>query len=362
MMPYLSIKSQANLAGFTFVPNEKLNHYISDQSLKNHIQSIFAMYKSPSGAKIKNPTLITYSGTKFSDPRQKTLDKLHDVKSALLFSAFLKTNSWSIATSDNFDIVNQRFNVGDDGLALQGGSIHGISVGGLKISTTTFTTSPNIHVPTMYHSFEPEVLSGLIQCVQQRETNSICSTVLRSLRSFGMAYRNSFETDSAQRVLSMITAFELLFGGSSRSTFRNSILRYSEEYNPTFRTYPEMHTQTGSLIRNRSLSGTQIWAEEFYKLRHRIIHSDLVTFDDYIFTDLNGVFSNHNNHVAIAFEIYAVCLVNFLRENGFINNYHLRVSERIQYSTTDRNFMNIQNREFFIIDQGLHDLLSSLTI
>lgn len=361
-MPYLSLRDRIDILNFTFLSGKNnLSSFITDNKTLAHINSILCMYKSPSGHVVQNPTIVTYSGRDFRRPQSETINKLYDIRSALIFASFIRNNSLSFSTTDNFEIVFQRFNVGDDGISLQGGSLHGILSGGLKISRTVFTTPPHIYVSTFDNSFEAEVLSALIKCVDEQETNSECSTVLRSLKSFAFAYRNSHEVDESARVLSMITAFELLFGASSRTLFRSNILRYSEEQSPTTYQYQEVNTQNGN-SRTISLTGIQIWAEEFYKLRHKIIHADIVTYDDYRFKDLTGnLFVNTNPHIAIAFEVYAVCVTNKLREMGLLTDFHLAMTEKKNYSSTDKNLMNIQNKEFTIVDRGLHDLLSRLS-
>lgn len=361
IMPYLSLKGRLDILGFSFLSaKNNLPTYISDPDLLAHIQKILSTYKSPSGHPVGNGTVVTYSGNSFSKLQARTMNKLYDIRSALIFASFLKNNSWSFTTTDNFELVFQRFNVGDDGLALQGGAMHGILVGGLTISGTVFTTPSHIYVSTSNNSFEPNVLYALIECIKQQDTNPGCSAIIRSLRSFSSANRNSPEIDEASRVLSLITAFELLFGVSSRAQFRANVLRYSEELAPQNYPYLEVNTANGS-SRPITVAGIQVWAEEFYKLRHKIIHANLVTYEDYRFKDITGnLFSNNNPHIAIAIEVYAVCLTNKLRELGLLQDYHLVITEKRNYHSTDRNLMNIQNKEFTIVDRHLHDILSGV--
>lgn len=361
IMPYLSLRGRFNILGFTFLSAKNdLPSYITNSGLLSHIRSILSMYKSPSAHAVQNPTIVTYSGTAFRKLQSKTISELYDIRSALIFSSFLKNNSWSFSTTDNFEIVFQRFNVGDDGIALQGGFLHGILSGGLRISNTVFTTPPHIHVSTFENGFEGRVLAALIKCIDQQESVPGCSTIIRSLKSYASAYRNSHEIDQASRILSMITAFELLFGVSSRAQFRSNILNYSEELSPTRYSYQEEDTRTGN-SRPITLTGIQIWAEEFYKLRHKIIHGDIVTYEDYSFVDMtNSLFTNANPHLAIAFEVYTVCITNKLRELGLLSDYHLVITEKKNHKFNDKNFMNISNREFTIVDRGLHDLLASV--
>ncbi len=360
LMPYFHSRQIFTLSGFTFIPKSDLSSYLNDQPLYDHICSILNMYKSSAGNIINHPTIVTYSGRMFRNPSTATLNKLREIRSALTFAAFLKNNSWSFNTSDNFELVIQRFNVGDDKLALQGGSIHGITVGGLHISRSVFTTPPHINVSNFSTTFENEILFGILNCIKNQRNDPDSFAVLKSLNSFTFAYRNSHDMDTTSRILSMITAFELLFCASGRRQFRDSILRYSEELRPTYYQYNEINTTNGSIIRPLNLTGIQVWAEEFYKLRHRIIHSDITLGNDYSFRDLNNVFIRHNHHFAIALEVYAVCLTNKLREMNKINEYHIEITEKKNNHTIGKNLMNINNKEFTIIDRHLYDILSRI--
>jgi len=364
LMPYLSISDTMLISGFRFVSvKNSLDKYVTDTATSEHIKKITAMYKSPSGYTVDNPTIVMYRDDTFRALQGKTMAKLANIRAMLLFASFLKNNSWSFSTAENLGLVIQRFNVGDDGLALQGGSLHGILAGGLKISKTIFTTAPHVHVSSMNLGIEQDVVIALIKCLADEMANPKSSALLRSLRQFLLIYSNSHELDSSARVLGMIMAFELLFGTTNRGNFRESVKKYADEYNSSQYDYEEEYTngvQNGS-PKKLKLTGAQVWAEEFYKLRNRIIHGDVVATIDYAFRDMYGtIFKNKNPHIAIAYEMYAVCLTNYLRDVGRLQGYHLMLVEKGKYRRTDKNLMNIQNREFTIIDRGLLDYLSGI--
>lgn len=363
LLPYLSINDTMLISGFRFVSvKNSLDKYVRDVATSEHIKKITAMYKSPSGHSVENPTIVMYRDDNFRTLQGTTMTKLANIRAMLLFASYLKNNSWSFCTAENFHLVIQRFNVGDDGLALQGGAIHGILAGGLKISKTTFTTEPHIYVSSMNLGLEGSVMVALAKCLNDELTNPKSSALMRSLRQFLLTYSNSPELDSSARVLGMIMAFELLFGTSSRGGFRDSIKKYADEYHPSEYDYEEAWTngKSGKPPKKLKLTGAQIWAEEFYKLRNRIIHGDVITPADYIFRDMYGAtHTNNNPHIALAYEIYAVCLTNYLRDMDKLHEYHLMLAEKKENRRTGKNLMNIKNREFTIVDRGLWDYLSS---
>lgn len=364
LMPYLSIADTMLISGFRFVSvKNSLEKYVRDVATAEHVRKIAAMYKSPSGHVVENPTIVLYRDDNFRALQGKTMAKLANIRAMLLFATYLKNNSWSFITAENFNLIIQRFNVGDDGLALQGGSLHGILAGGLKISKTIFTTEPHIHLSSFNLGLEKDVMIALVKCLNEEMVNPKSSALLRSLRQFLLIYSNSHQLDSSARVLGMIMAFELLFGTTNRGNFRESIKKYADEYSPTEYDYEEIYT--GGVQRRPPkklrLTGAQIWAEEFYKLRNRIIHGDVITSADYAFRDMYGMTFKHGNpHIAMAYEIYAVCLTNYLREMGRLAGYHLMLVEKGKYLRTDKNLMGIKNREFTIVDKGLLDYLSGI--
>lgn len=163
-------------------------------------------------------------------------------------------------------------------------------------------------------------------------------------------------------------AFELLFGESERENFRKNIQKYSTlgatRQLKTF-SYPIMHTKTGNKIADESLTLNQIWAEEFYKLRHKIIHGDTVYSDDFIFKDLIGVVKPREPHFYIAVNFFVVCLLNKLRELGFQNVEHYMVNPDAPKVFLGKSISGIKDELFKIEDIGanerLHNILSGNT-
>jgi hypothetical protein len=99
LLPYLSLKNSFSISGFTFISVQNdLVKYVSGPELLAHIQGILTMYKNPSGHIVMNPTVVIRAGQRFRNPQARTMNRLHDIRSALIFSAFLKNKSWSFTT------------------------------------------------------------------------------------------------------------------------------------------------------------------------------------------------------------------------------------------------------------------------
>lgn len=329
LMPYLPLDGLIEFNGLSLWSYKKLStKLITDVNLHAHIDKLVGCYQLHKGSGIQNPALVTTDFVNFPNPSHITIAKIDVLKNILLFLGILENNSWSFLTSDNFEVFYQRFNVGDDGLSTQGGAIHKILTGGYKIGEIAFIKPEYVNVPMGFHP-NATILKALSDCTVNSSTSKDKSRVIQSLNPLFTAYRNSHEQSLQSRILLLVMAFELLFGETERKNFRKNIQKYSRlgERKPlkTYK-YPIINTATGATITEEQLTLNQIWAEEFYKLRHKIIHGDTVFSDDFIFRDLIKAVKPREPHFYIAVNFFVVCLLNKLREIGFSDVEHFIIN------------------------------------
>lgn len=362
LMPYLPIKTYfkiSNLLVWSY--KNKKDDFISDVNLKNHIDKLVACYKLHTGRPIDNPAIISTTKLDFANPTIKTIRKIEAIKNILLLTCILENNPWSFMTSDNFEVFYQRFNVGDEGIATKAGAIHSITTGGYNVNQISFVKPEHVNLSTLTSlRVNKSVLDALEDAMNGAKVDTVKSQIIQSLNPFFNAYRNSNETSWASRILLMIMSFELLFGASSRESFKKNILKYSlfgSPYNPLpVHSYPIINTQTGAIIKYSSLTYNEIWAEEFYKLRHRIIHGDTIYDSDFIFNDLLNLTLKQNPHFYIAVNFFVVCLLNKLRENGR-SVPHWIVYPHSNTRLFAKNLSGIQDEIFKIEDVDMYDTL-----
>lgn len=360
-MPYLPIEGYFKLSNLILWSFKNKQSFVKDIALRNHLLKLLSCYKYHNGISISNPTLISINGINFSEPSKKSIAKIEVAKNILLFAGVLENIQWSFTTSDNFEVFYQRFNVGDENISTRAGAIHSIMTGGYKISQLSFIKPEHVNIPLGLR-LNGAVIKALENCLENQATDAGKSKVIQSLNPFFNAYRNSHETSWASRILLMVMAFELLFGESSRQKFKENIQKYSTVgIRNAMRTfpYPIMNTQTGKLINTENLTLNQIWAEEFYKLRHRIIHGDTIYSDDFHFVDSERIVKQHEPHFYIAVNFFVVCVLNKLREIGFINAPHLVVDSDSKAELFSKNISGIKNEVYKIEDIGIYDKLKS---
>ena len=352
LMPYLPLEGLIKFDGLLLWPYRKLGgKMISDLSLKSHLDKLIGCYQLLKGSPIQNPVVISSKSVSFTNPTRLTIAKIEALKNILLFVGILENNSWSFITSDNFEVFYQRFNVGDDGISTQAGALHRILAGGYKIGEVAFVKPEYVHLPL---SFRPDahVFRALEDCLKSSATSTAKSQVIQSLNPLFNAYRNSHESSWQSRILLLVMAFELLFGETERKNFRKNIQKYStlgEDTTPQLYKYPIINTGTGAVIGEEQLTLNQIWAEEFYKLRHKIIHGDTLFSDDFIFRDLLNIVKPREPHFYIAVNFFVVCLLNKLREIGYQNILHLAINPEAREPYIGKNISGIKNEKFKIV-------------
>ncbi len=361
-MPYMPLEGYIKFDNlFLWSFKKYKDTFIKDQVLKEHIEKLTACYRLLGGRVIQNPTIISIGKkANFSNPSNKSIAKIEALKNILLLTGVMEINSMSFVTSDNFEVFYQRFSVGSEGIATDAGVIHRILTGGYKIDEVVFLKPEYTNIPFKL-SLNVLVLRALEDCLISSVSNSAKSQVVQSLNPFFNAYRNSHQQSLASRILLMIMAFELLFGETERQNFRKNIQKYSQYDNKnqlqTYK-YPVIHTETGKTIREEQLTLNQIWAEEFYKLRHKIIHGNTIYSEDFVFKDLLKIIKKKEPHFYIAVNFYVVCLLNKLKEIGFQNIPHLVINPKAPKNYWGKNISGIKNETFKIENLDLYDALS----
>lgn len=361
LMPYLPIQGLIKFNGLQIWSYQKMSHsLIKNDLLREHLNKLVGCYQFQKGNPIQNPTVISGNKINFVNPSQLTISKIEVLKNIFLFLGILENNSWSFVTSDNFEVFYQRFIIGDEGISTQAGAIHRISTGGYKISEISFIKPEYINLP-MSFKLDAKILRALEDCMVNSSNNINKSRVIQSLNPLFNAYRNSHEHSWQSRILLLVMAFELLFGETERENFRSNIQKYSTlGYTKQLKTYryPIIDTRTGKKITEKDLTLNQIWAEEFYKLRHKIIHGDTVYSDDFIFSDLQKAVTPREPHFYIAINFFVVCLLNKLREIGFQDIEHYIINPDSNKVFFGKIISGIKDELFKIEDISLNEMIS----
>ncbi|MBU1016678.1 MAG: hypothetical protein ABIJ36_00530 [Patescibacteria group bacterium] len=350
LMPYLPLEGSFKFNTLiVWAYHKKKNDFIKDLGLMEHINKLVVCYRFQKGGAIKNPAVISIDKITFTNPIRVSIAKIEMLKNVLLFAGVLENKEWAFVTSDNFEVFYQHFNIGEEGISTQGGAIHRIIAGGYKINEVAFIKPEHVNIPLHFRP-NNSVIRALENCVINSAKDQSKSQVIQSLNPFFNTYRNSHEHSWQSRILLLIMAFELLFGETGRPQFRDNIQKYSTMGSKLkFKRYTYPIVNWGGATSQGQLTLNQIWAEEFYKLRHRIIHGDTVYSDELLFSDIKKVVKQSDPHFYIAVNFYVVCVLNKLRELGFSSIPHFIVNPEAPKLYIGKNISGIHNERFKIM-------------
>jgi len=363
IMPYLSLTDEIRFDNLRIWPFHKFScKYISDISLRNHIGKILSTYTYIGGKVIENPAIITNAEYKFPNIYSKSIQRIQYLKRAFLIPCMLEMLPWSFITSDNFSCYYQRFQIGEDRISPLAGAIHPIQTGGYNIKKIKFQKPGYIHLPNKPIGINIPVLEALFHIYRTQNDGLDKVNIVNSIQPFFYAYMNISDIGIHSRILNLIMAFELLFGDASgnRENFRNNILKYTNQIpnSEPRQLYPIINTRTGVQFKKIKLSFIEIWAEEFYKLRHKIIHGTIPTKEDFIFKDLNGCIQQHDPHFSIGVNVFIVCVLRKLIELKYkdIPSYYISTGKPIM----TKCISGIKNELFKIDDQSCTEGLTAI--
>jgi len=265
---------------------------IADEALRQRVGKLLAMYRDLAGDPTRGRPLsnigVVSVGT--ADLRPMTHQEFRDAQT-LRYALFLCCLAQNVGqhgpnaghdtyTSENFDVIRQRFTLESDTIAESAGVILQRNLLGYKIGVARFPTPSHVNRPLTFR-FDQTLwteLSGL-----RRANRKLYRRIVRATSLFLGSYYNSHSLGAEARVLLQTAAFEVLLDlpeKGHRRVFKDTI--ESLLNNPMERRYRYKYEVPGEKVsESRSLKG--IWADRFYTLRNHIIHGEPVQDREYVF-------------------------------------------------------------------------------
>jgi len=323
LMPYAPLKGELDVGNIKFVPFRALrNNPKIDRALLVHLSQIVSTYKNLGGSQIQNPTLVFVRNINFRKPNSNSIERIETAKQVLAFLGIMRMVPFSFVTSDNFEVVYQSFTLGDDHVSTRAGSIHSVTTGGYRLSNVTFFKPEHVNLPFDVRIDAKTLVAFNKELLSSPQSNEFLR-VLRSLKFFFDAYRNSYDVTWHSRMLLIFLALEVVLDCTTRKQFRNKLQGLCTHKRHVGKektySYPIIDTQTGKKIGEEYLTYKQIWAEEFYKLRHNIIHHGSLPDDWLVFKDLLGITKKTVGHFYVAERFCISAVLQTLRRLGHTN-------------------------------------------
>lgn len=309
-MPYLCMRGIEEI-DFGFLKiwnfNRKKVIYIPDPIVRNHIEKLLHTYKAYQGT-VEDIGIITIGETDFKEFNDDDFEKIRLARLILFLSCISRTNTLkpdanaghSMITSENFDLIYQRFIVGSDIISNNSGAIVNIRAGGFDVNKISFQ-KPDFVLTPMRFDTDKELLSRLISLQTKRPR--VFQKIINAAEIFFESYYNAQNVSRNARVLLQMSAFEILLNlpndNLQRKHFKDAIGKYSNKN--TDKLYIYKYERRGRSKGVEHITLKEIWADSFYTLRNHIIHGDNPKHKDFLF-------QGKQIHTDIALLFFVLCI------------------------------------------------------
>lgn len=279
--------------------NHKAN-YVADPKMREYLDKYFAIYTKPNG---ETENRIAVISTAQEGALPEKLDGIKQRVGRLAESAMLaylatlpvdSNGGLFAASSDNFAVMFQPFDIGSETVAIQSGSYIKTLWAAGSFSRLRFVTSQ--HIPDPGAGLGDKTLLTHLAGLSQNLSNEV-ERLFRSLYSVRSAFGNADDHPYEARIVSMATAFEILLNipdGKGKGRY------FSESLNALLP--PNKLPRSSRLLGKTMVDDNEVgwWCRDFYDLRSKIVHGNEIGSTEYL---TNGV-----EKLRIALYLFVECV------------------------------------------------------
>ena len=307
-LPWLELTQEVIVGDFCFWPFRKLaSQKVADPQTRQHLDKVFETYVQPEPfppkprrtVRVSEVTVVTGHDYSFSSGLDAAA--VVQAKNALAFAFIDSNNDNNWCTSENFELVRLEFYPGDPNIGYRAGEIARLDSLGWQLGEVLFQRP--IFVNGHYNPKCDDDLLRALSFALSNSSSPEVQTILRALDYFAQAYTNSGDVRKDLRIVLMSVLFEILLDldiRNSREDFRAKIHATCGDAMEPTAPYQIIHTGTGRVITTEQLTAKQVWAEEFYKLRNKIVHGDQLIDQDFLF--------HGQSHFWLAVLFFRICI------------------------------------------------------
>lgn len=318
LMPYLDLgaTSQLRFGAVTLWNADEVDRRVSDAAARTRVREIVTMYRQrggrqPASAPLRHVGLLSHGATDlrvFTDREYRDLTEFRSV----MFLACLGSNvvragrnsGFSLYTTENFDIIRQRFALDSDSFAETAGVLVQITALGYSLKDVHFTLPPYVNRPSQLN-FDETLLRELRRL--RRVNTELYRRILRATGAFIESYYNAPSVNVGARILLQAAAFEALLDlpeRNGRLAFKDHCDRLlARKGERRYRYKIEVGNRTQD--ESRTLKG--IWADRFFTVRNHIIHGNVVHAREF-------VFRGAQHHVVVAPMVFVLLIHRLIDE------------------------------------------------
>jgi hypothetical protein len=291
-MPYIGLDSFVRVGKIRLVRAEDFIPQIADVNLRKRVRDILNMHRvggriAGKSTPIEGIGILHVGQPDFREFNAAEQQFIRDFRSLLFLSCLAQNNRMAgpnaghfLYTSENFDIVEQKFDLVRDYIAETSGRIVRVTNLGYKIGVTQFLRPTHVLHPSRFRT--DAVLLQQLDWLRQRQV-AFYNRVLRATAVFLESYYNAENVDIRARILLQVSAFEILFDlpdKQQRKIFKDHIERLTKvegekRFTYSYEVFGKRQKETRTV--------KAMWADRFYTLRNHIIHGNKLNASEYNF-------------------------------------------------------------------------------
>lgn len=288
IVPYLSTKGSFTFAGYQFVSLQDLQT-CAEGSVLETARVIAGQYRNQMNDPIKKAAFVFPINKKLGEYLDDIIEtEISDMLKALYLDGFCHMDQLNVVTAENFEAIFYDMLSDDYSLSTRSGGVFPQTFIGGDMKKASYMALPYVIVDRGNY-----VPSDMMSPALAHMVSNPTPSLLETLSFFFQAMRNDDRRTLLNRTTDLYMAFLKLMktapGGSERKLWWKNMLTISK---PGLSTYPYLiiDTNSGSPTKDspKNLNIVQIWGEEFYKLRCKMLHGDQLRISDFAFSDISG--------------------------------------------------------------------------
>ena len=346
--PYLATEESFTFANYQFVSLQDLRAY-AEGSILEAATVIAGMYHNQMNKPIKRATFIFPLNQTFGEYLGDTsVNEISDMLKVLYLDAFCHLDQLNVVTAENFEVIFYDMRPNDYSLATRSGSVFPTSNLGGDMKKTSYTAP--LHIIVDRGNFIPsELISPALAHVAKMRTPSL----LNALSFFLQSMKNDERITWLSRTTDLYLAFLMLMKASpdqkERELWWDNLAAISKPGLPTHH-YPILDTRDGKLKRHKDLSIAQIWGEEFYKLRCKMLHGDQLHISDFAFSEISGknLVPNRPGHFYLGANVFpALFFYKFRQEySGYADPPYLVIDNKENFTSQNYTWLGFDKQNY----------------
>jgi len=281
---------------------------IRDEAIADHLTRYFRCYVDHQGVPVDSITLVNVGDREFAPLSEQEAGEARAAIDSLIFATICPSVNAAVSrdnrsmgppTADRYQLISQAFRPGDEHISVRSSSNQSVC----RVEETRFSCPWGLGGSFGFP--DAQLLTGLSTLLSSDDLADSRERVFRSLQWFRLAHTDGDNISELMKLVLQCTLFEILFALDENKGKTKQFVKAVERRITSKNTALAYRTDCWGKTQNYSLPGW--WAHDFYNLRSRIVHGDVI--------DHTAIqYAQWITHGIVADLVYWQCLVAELYE------------------------------------------------